>query len=101
MRQLIIFAGLLFLSASVFGTDETVLEIDINGMTCPFCVYSLEKELGKLSEVKQVLISLKSNKARLTLKEGSALARPWRPLSLARTGATKAQRRPSCSSGAG
>ncbi len=71
MRQLFIFAGLLFLSASVFGADETVLEIDINGMTCPFCVYSLEKELGKLSEVKQVLISLKSNKARLTLKEGA------------------------------
>ncbi len=71
MRQLFIVAVLLFLSASVFGADETVLEIDINGMTCPFCVYSLEKELGKLSEVKQVLISLKSNKARLTLKEGA------------------------------
>jgi len=71
MRQLFIVAVLLFLPASVFGADETVLEIDINGMTCPFCVYSLEKELGKLSEVKQVLISLRSNKARLILKEGA------------------------------
>ncbi len=71
MHQLFIVAILLCLSASVFGADETVLEIDINGMTCPFCVYSLERELGKLSEVKQVLISLKLNKARLTLKEGT------------------------------
>ena len=71
MRQLIIVTVFLCLSVSVFGADETVLEIDINGMTCPFCVYSLEKELGKLSEVKQVLISLKSNKARLVLKEGA------------------------------
>jgi len=71
MRQLFIVAVLLCLSASVFGADETVLEIDIDGMTCPFCVYSLEKELGRLSEVKQVLISLKSNKARLTLREGA------------------------------
>ena len=71
MRQLFIVAVLLCFSASVFGADETVLEIDINGMTCPFCVYSLEKELGKLSEVKQVLISLKSNKARLILKDGA------------------------------
>ncbi len=71
MRQLFIIAVFLCLPASVFGADETVLEIDINGMTCPFCVYSLEKELGKLSEVKQVLISLKSNKARLILKEGA------------------------------
>ena len=71
MRQLIIVAVFVFITAPAFGADETVLEIDINGMTCPFCVYSLEKELGKLSEVKQVLISLKSNKARLILKEGA------------------------------
>ncbi len=71
MRQLFIVAVLLCLSASAFGADETVLEIDIDGMTCPFCVYSLEKELGKLSQVDEVLISLKSNKARLTLKEGA------------------------------
>ncbi len=71
MRQLFIIAVFLCLPASVFGADETVLEIDINGMTCPFCVYSLEKELGKLSEVDEVLISLKFNKARLTLKEGA------------------------------
>ncbi len=71
MRKLYIVAILIFLSASVFGADETVLEIDIKGMTCPFCVYNLEKELGKLSEVEQVLISLKSNKARLILKEGA------------------------------
>lgn len=71
MRKLFIVAVLFFLTASAFGADETVLEIDIDGMTCPFCVYSLEKELGKLSEVKQILISLKSNKARLILKEGA------------------------------
>jgi len=73
MRQLIIVAALVFATASVFGADETVLEIDIDGMTCPFCVYSLEQELGKLSEVKQVMISLKSHKARLILKEGASV----------------------------
>ncbi len=73
MRRLFVIVVLFLLSASAFGADETVLEIDINGMTCPFCVYSLEKELGKLSEVKQVLISLKFNKARLTLKDGARI----------------------------
>ncbi len=73
MRQLIIIAVLFFVTASAFGADETVLEIDIDGMTCSFCVYSLEKELGKLSEVREVLISLKSNKARLTLREGTQI----------------------------
>ena len=71
MRQIICIIILVFQSASALGADETVLEIEIKGMTCAFCVYSLEKELGKLSEVKEVLISLKSNKVRLTLKEGA------------------------------
>ncbi len=71
MRQLIIVAIFVLVTASAVGAEETVLEIDINGMTCPFCVYSLEQEFGKLSEVKEVLISLKSNKARLILKEGA------------------------------
>ena len=73
MRQVIIVAALVFATASAFGADETVLEIDIDGMTCPFCVYSLERELGKLSEVQQVMISLKSHKARLILKEGASV----------------------------
>lgn len=73
MRQLIIVATLVFATASVFGADETILEIDIDGMTCPFCVYSLEQELGKLSGVQQVMISLKSHKARLILKEGASV----------------------------
>ena len=71
MRQLFIVTVLLCLSASGFSAEETVVEIDIKGMTCAFCVYSLEKELGNLNEVEEVLISLKSNKARLTLKEGA------------------------------
>ncbi len=74
MRQVFIIAVLFFLSASAFGADETVIEIDIDGMTCPFCVYSLEKELGKLDEVKEVLISLKLNKARITLQAGTHIA---------------------------
>ena len=73
MRQLIFLAVFVLLAASAFGADETVVEIDIDGMTCPFCVYSLQKELGKLSEVEQVVISLKLSKARLTLKHGTQI----------------------------
>lgn len=73
MRQIIIFAFVFLVSSVAFGADEAVVEIDIDGMTCPFCVYSLEKELGELSEVKHVLISLKSNKARLILKDGARI----------------------------
>ncbi len=41
------------------------LEVDINGMTCAFCVDSLQRKLGKLPEITQVDVSLKNKKVRI------------------------------------
>jgi len=41
------------------------IEIDVHGMTCVFCVHSLEKNLGKLDHVDKVKVSLKHKKIRL------------------------------------
>jgi copper chaperone CopZ len=41
------------------------IEIDIHGMTCAFCVDSLQRKLGKLPDVKSVEVSLKLKKVRI------------------------------------
>lgn len=41
------------------------IEIDIHGMTCAFCVDSLQRNLGKLPDVKSVEVSLKLKKVRI------------------------------------
>jgi copper chaperone CopZ len=41
------------------------IEIEIHGMTCAFCVDSLNRNLGKLSDVKSVEVSLKLKKVRI------------------------------------
>ena len=33
------------------ATERQVLEIQVKGMTCPFCAYGIEKNLGKLPGV--------------------------------------------------
>ena len=41
------------------------IEIDVHGMTCAFCVDSLQRNLGKLPDVESAVVSLKHKKVRI------------------------------------
>ena len=41
------------------------IEVEVHGMTCVFCVDSLERKLTALPSVSKVQVSLKANKVRL------------------------------------
>lgn len=55
--------GLLLLP--LLATAGEKLEMDVHGMTCAFCVYSLEKKLGELPGVSNAEVSLSQNRLRL------------------------------------
>ena len=65
MQRSFIVAGLITLFWSTIVSAEQ-LEIDIHGMTCAFCVDSLQRNLGKLPDVESVDTSLKLKKVRIT-----------------------------------
>jgi len=44
--------------------------IQVDGLSCPFCAYGLEKHLKKINGVKGVEINMKSGKATVALKSG-------------------------------
>lgn len=46
-------------------TFAKTLEIDVHGMTCAFCVDSLERKITAMPSVTKVQVSLKANKVRL------------------------------------
>lgn len=46
------------------------LEMDVTGMTCPFCVYGVEKKLKSLPGVAKVQVSLDEKKARIFMQSG-------------------------------
>ncbi len=62
--------ALLFLWAQANADSHEVLEIDVAGMTCTFCAYGIEKNLGKLDGVDKAEVSLELKKARVTMKPG-------------------------------
>lgn len=69
-RYLILVILLSFFSATSFATGQQTIEVDVTGMTCPFCVYGTEKKLSKLDGVDKVDVSLDKKKARILMKEG-------------------------------
>ena len=54
-----------------FGAERQVVDIAVKGMTCPFCAYGLEKNLGKANEVDHAAASLKDQNVHIVLKPGT------------------------------
>ena len=65
----------ILLSLTVFGlffaqfSYARTVEVEVYGMTCAFCVDSLEKKFGKMESVSKVEVSLKLKKVRLETSE--------------------------------
>ena len=71
MKQLLLLASMVTISWATIAIAEQI-EIDIHGMTCAFCVDSLQRNLGKLPDVKSVEVSLKLKKIRIETKSEKA-----------------------------
>ncbi len=64
MKKLLLTYSLLTLVwANPLSAEQ--IEIDVHGMTCAFCVDSLQRNLGKLPDVESVKVSLKHKKVRI------------------------------------
>ncbi len=46
----------------------------VDGASCPFCAFGLEKRLGHIEGVAAVKIEMKAGKAIVTLKEGATVS---------------------------
>ena len=73
MNKLLVCAALLFGSLSSMATHKQVVEINLSGLTCSFCVYGLKNNLEKHAEVEKAEISLKQNKTRIHLTSGATV----------------------------
>lgn len=56
----------------VWAESNEVVEINVSGMTCKFCVYSVTKSLKKIDGVSDVKVSLELEKTRIFMKPGAS-----------------------------
>ncbi len=52
-----------------FALPQTKYVLKVNGLTCPFCAYGLEKKLKKVKGVESVSIDLEKDEAILLIQE--------------------------------
>jgi len=69
-RVIALFIGLSLFIPPGWADEPQVVEIEVTGMTCPFCVYGTEKKLNKLPGVEAAQVSLKNKKARIVMMPG-------------------------------
>ncbi len=85
LRQVVLM--LIFTAALVFGQGVPLLAqqtsppdsaqqiiVRVDGASCPFCAFGLEKRLGHLEGVANVRIEMKAGKAIVTLREGATVS---------------------------
>jgi copper chaperone CopZ len=61
LRSGVLLVGLLLSAATVADT----IEVDVHGLTCAFCVDSLQRQLKKLPDIEKVDVSLKTKRVRI------------------------------------
>ncbi len=73
MKTFALLLALLFTPALPAGEAGAVMEIEVRGLTCPFCIYGVEKNLSRLSGVAGAEVSLDEGIARITLQPGQKI----------------------------
>lgn len=61
LLSLVLLSGVLLLQVA----NARTIEVEVHGMTCAFCVDSLERKFGNMKSVSKVEVSLKLKKVRL------------------------------------
>ena len=56
------------------GDTTRQIIVRVDGASCPFCAFGLEKRLGNLEGVANVKIEMKAGKAIVTVKEGATVS---------------------------
>ena len=66
---------ILFLGVAVAGAQEAkpVYKVYVDGLSCPFCTYGIEKKFSKVEGVEKIDIDLKTGTTLITMAAGKTL----------------------------
>lgn len=65
----------ILLATAVTWAQSPVYTISVDGLSCPFCAYGVEKQLKRLEGVKQVEVDVAKGQVVVSMNEGKTLER--------------------------
>lgn len=69
MKRLLMLALLFSIVIKIQTVSARTIEVEVYGMTCAFCVDSLERKFGKMESVSRIEVSMKMKIIRLQSDE--------------------------------
>lgn len=70
---MVIITIIIFFSANNIFAEIERVEIGVEGLSCPFCVWGLEKKLKEVKSIDKINVHLKQAKAEISLKPNTPL----------------------------
>jgi len=76
-KFLIVLALMAFLSAPFSGSAKGPLKVTarVDGLSCPFCTYGIEKKIKKIKGVEDIRVDIKSGTVTVTYKDEKFFSR--------------------------
>lgn len=71
--KIAVFVMIVFLSPFSLIAGETI-EVRVDGLSCMFCAYSLERNFNKLDKLEDIDINVRKGEVTLKLKYGTELS---------------------------
>lgn len=68
MRKILTGVGIL-LMLSIAQADEAVYTIQVDGLSCPFCAYGIEKQLSEIDGVDSVVVDISKGLVNVTMQQ--------------------------------
>jgi len=72
MRKILAITGFLLI-LSTAQADEAVYTIQVDGLSCPFCAYGIEKQLSAIDGVNSVVVDISKGLVNVTLQQDRLL----------------------------
>ena len=64
----------LFIAPAFAQEGGATFELGIDGLSCPFCSYGIEKELSKIAGVEKITVDIAKAVIRVRMKAGKTLS---------------------------
>lgn len=71
-RRVLLAAGLALMGSGVLAAPPTY-QLHVDGLSCPFCAYGLEKKLGAVDGVQRLETNIKDGTVTVIMKDGMPL----------------------------
>jgi mercuric ion binding protein len=74
MRKILTGAGILLI-LSIAQAEEAVYTIQVDGLSCPFCAYGIEKQLSAIDGVGSVAVNISKGLVNITMQQNKRLGK--------------------------